>query len=1727
MTKLTAAGHLARRILVLCTLLIGVTAGAQLRADFRLSKTGGCSPLDVSFTNTTTGASTNATYLWDLGNGNVSTLRDPGAIYREEKTYTVTLTVTDGTQTSSRTATVTVYKKPTVDFASATAKVCMPASANFNVNATPGDGNISTYHWDFGDGQTGQGWGASMTHQYAYEQKPTVSLTVTNSYGCHSSITKPEVLEVLPPITPSIAADKSLLCSLEETVQFSNNSTGPGTLSYLWDFGDGTSSIVKAPSKVYTRKGVYSARVTVSNTDGCSVTSYPISVNAAYFNTSFTSQNLCREVRFTPSSYLYASASLWKFGDGSTSNSTYNTSHTYTTAGNYDVTLINTYGACKDTVTKTIKVEDLVAYNSDIELPALICRDNTVTFRSKSSVQPSATLWEFEDGASYNWSTQVWRSFPAPGQQTVKLTNTFGTCKEVVTKTIAVNDLPDLKGFVVDYGGVCGSPVTVQFRDTTPGAVNWAWSVSYYGLTISTQKTASYYFPSDGYYTVYLTVTNAAGCTRQVSKTINIARPSVNIGYSYTSSNRGNYDCDSLTMTFVADANQPLKTYNWNLGDGTTSTEAAPRHSYNRIGIYTVTLDYTTESGCTGKAYYSVRVYDKPKADFAYTIPCGTSLDLQFFDRSFFSDSWKWEYGDGTRDLWGSANPGHHYTDTGRYQVRFINSIGHCSDTTTKEVYANILPSYVRITKTQTTCEGTRGTVTFDQSALRISGGTWNFGDGTTMPYDTSVHEIKHTYTRTGTYTVTLSGQAPNCTLFATTQVKILLKQQPVLTANKSEICANESINVQINNLEINPYTGNTEWGQYYTQKFEYENGTPFSGSTVWPSEWKYNAYSGGLQQFGAGNTKLRAIITSWNGSGCLDTTNYVNLKVNGPVAGFKIAANNLCFKSPFVFEDTSKTVTSTALRTWQWDFGDGQSVTNTTGGSVTHQYSNPGTYSVRLTVTDASGCTTTTSRTANARGPKAAFNASGLFVPNVPLNTTVTFYNNTVSWYSSSVNYSWDYGDGNTSTNYQGANKYTSPGTNTVTLIATDPSIPCADTARQVINVKDFNAAFTFTTTFLTSSSSCPPVMVRINNLSVGFTRLKWDFGDGTVSEGVYYPSHTYNKPGTYKITLYTYGYNGLTGTYKDSVVVKAPTVQLAADPLQGCSSLNVSLQASAENASAYTWDFGDGTVSATQSSPASYNYSKPGVYYPKLIVRDEAGCRTSSELTDPVVVDDLRVAIKGVPSLMCDSVLIPFTSEVTSIAADRLQKALTYKWDFGTGNPADTANVKNAPFRYTRPGTYTVRLKVTSPYGCVKETTETVTVLQKAKGTITGDEQACEGGSVQFTGTSLVSGNLQWKWVFGNGATASSQAVPAQLYTTPGTYNVQLVINNGGCYDTAIHTLAVHPKPVITLNPRQALVCEGSALQLSASGGSTYAWTPATGLDNPAAANPTASPLVTTTYKVSVTTQYGCSRTDSVALRVAPRIDVKATADTYICQGEGVQLAATGAASYRWIDNTTGLSNPAIANPVATPAASTLYKVVGYDAYNCFTDTVTIQVDVRPRPTVNAGPDVEVPGGTPYQLQATGSADITDWLWSPADFLSCSNCPSPLASPRMQTTYVVEAKNAFGCATKDSVVVKLQCAPSNVHIPDGFTPNRDGKNDVFYIMGSGVNIIRHLRIYNRWGEIVFERHDFGIHDRSAGWDGRYKGVPVPLGTYVYTTEMECSSGEVITRKGTVTVFY
>lgn len=222
-------------------------------------------------------------------------------------------------------------------------------------------------------------------------------------------------------------------------------------------------------------------------------------------------------------------------------------------------------------------------------------------------------------------------------------------------------------------------------------------------------------------------------------------------------------------------------------------------------------------------------------------------------------------------------------------------------------------------------------------------------------------------------------------------------------------------------------------------------------------------------------------------------------------------------------------------------------------------------------------------------------------------------------------------------------------------------------------------------------------------------------------------------------------------------------------------------------------------------------------------------------------------------------------------------------------------------------------------------------------------------------------------------------------------------------------------------------------------------------------------------------------------------------------------------------WINTTAGLSNTQVSNPVATPVSNIQYTVVGYDAARCFTDTGIIRIRINQLPVVNHEPDIETLGGTPVQLQATGSTDVVNWTWTPTDYLSCSNCAAPISTPLKPVTYIVTGRTAFGCVATDTISVKLTCAISNVYVPAVFSPNNDGKNDRFTILGTGVSTIRWIRIFNRYGELVFEKRNSQAGDRSAGWDGTVKNEPASSGTYVYIAELTCASGEIFPLKGTV----
>lgn len=262
-----------------------------------------------------------------------------------------------------------------------------------------------------------------------------------------------------------------------------------------------------------------------------------------------------------------------------------------------------------------------------------------------------------------------------------------------------------------------------------------------------------------------------------------------------------------------------------------------------------------------------------------------------------------------------------------------------------------------------------------------------------------------------------------------------------------------------------------------------------------------------------------------------------------------------------------------------------------------------------------------------------------------------------------------------------------------------------------------------------------------------------------------------------------------------------------------------------------------------------------------------------------------------------------------------------------------------------------------------------------------------------------------------------------------------------------------------------------------------------------------------------------------DSIQVKVMQPITVALNATDTSCAGDTILLQASGASVYSW-QPASLVSDPAGDTVISSPTSTTTYTVIGKDSLGCFSDTASMVVYVAQYPTVQISDSaVTVTAGSEYQIQTIGSADIVRWQWQPLDNLSCSNCAQPVVKPKATQKYTVNVQNIAGCSAEDNITIIVLCKDQNLFIPNTFSPNNDGMNDYFYPRGRGLVTMKSFRIFNRWGTLIFERHNFPPNQQSYGWDGKYNGSVLPADVYVFIAEVTCDNGTVISSKGNVTL--
>lgn len=373
-----------------------------------------------------------------------------------------------------------------------------------------------------------------------------------------------------------------------------------------------------------------------------------------------------------------------------------------------------------------------------------------------------------------------------------------------------------------------------------------------------------------------------------------------------------------------------------------------------------------------------------------------------------------------------------------------------------------------------------------------------------------------------------------------------------------------------------------------------------------------------------------------------------------------------------------------------------------------------------------------------------------------------------------------------------------------------------------------------------------------------------------------------------------------------------------------------------------------------------------------------------------------------------------------------------------------------------------------------------------------------------------------------------AGTGNIPAftAINTGQSTIEANIIVQavNPGCAGPGQQfSIRVFPTPDL-LQQTDTLICRGASISLQAAQASSYQWSPSQYLSCTDCPSPVSSATGTIRYKVEGVSADGCAGSDTILVKVVQRFNVHVPASDTICAGASFNLTASGAQSYSW-SPAESLSNADIPNPVATPTATTRYRVVGSDQYQCFTDTAYLTITVGDIPRVQLGPDQSHATGTDIRLNAeVVQGPIVNWSWSPSNGLSCADCPQPTLRVRDDVEYVVSATNRWGCTGKDSIKINAFCTSAQVFIPTGFTPDNDGLNDVLMVRGSGIQV-KSFRIFNRWGNLVFEKKNGLPNDTRYGWDGKWKGVPVSPDVYVYVAEIICDNGVVSTLKGNTTL--
>lgn len=1738
----------------------------------------GIGPHNLDIDNTSSGPNAGtAEYEWyvdgvlvETTNGTVS----PNLSVNGINTFDIEMVVIDGPPPCTEAVNQTVNVTPEID-----------ASFNFSPNNDCAGETISftntstnviagtTYDWDFGDGNSSSQ--ENPSHEYAFSGSYTVTLTVDGP-GCSSTTT--ETVDVSPTPVVAISADNDFTClsagstQTTQEVNFSNFTSG--AVSYFWDFGDGNTSTDFEPTHTYTTYGTFQVEMTATGANGCTATE---TVQIVFERNVFADLSLplgeyegCVPHSLPGlenQSSLDAVSFTWDFGDGTviTTSSYTPPAHTYTSTGSYTIQL-QASNNCNSNFSSIGTIDVIDVPNTNFT-PSTTngCAPETVTFNNTTTGDSPTYEWDMGNGNTYpGLTTPPPQTYDTSGVYTVSLTATNSCGSNIESQDIFIDTIP-IAEFLADPIEGC-SPLEVEIDNLSTGNVNtYRWYRSdvvgnFEGVWTYNQNVGPITYtvpPGDNpiIRNIRLRVSNNCGFT-EVDQDIIIRRPNQ---ANFTASSQN--ICVGDTVTFNNNSLGEEREYEWDFGEGTTSTLEGPFEiEYNTPGTYTVRL--IVDGFCEPDTLERViEVNPFPVVDFNADIEEGCQdLEVNFTNNSTPTANMNWSFGTGavpnnSNDY--TPNP-IIYTVDGVQTVYLTASENGCSTIDSTDIEVFPIPDVDFDLSTLEGCSPLEVDITNNSIDTGTETFEWEFGNGNTFNGFAPPSETFTAVSATEQYDVILRvTNSDNCIDSLVREVTVYPLPEADFDFVENQLCSNVAFEVVNNSTGGNTY----DW--------DFDDGN--SSTDFEPSH-----------QFAADGTyEVKLEVESVNN--CIDSIRKTIIIDSIPTADFDFI--NVCFGFETEFTDQS----SNSPVDYSWNFGDGSPLV--TDQNPMHTFLSSGNYDVRLTVQNSIGCADSIEQNVTVYTPPQA----DFDVEDLCFNDLTLFIDQSIGNSGTIIDYEWDLDDGVTSTDANPSHTYSGIDVYDISLTVED-DLGCRDTLESQIEVTGIpNSDFDFT-------EECRNDTATFTDLTTGNPDVyEWNFGDGSPINTDTNPTHVFNGDGTFQVVLVTsFSASGCSDTAEYNVTIFPRTEpDFDADPV--CFTFESEFtDLTTNNPISWNWEFDDAAGGTSSAQNPTYEYTQVDNYDVKLITENSFGCIDS-------IIREVIVHPLPVPDFTFDTVCLNTSSQIQDLSSgatdwfydmgdgntisgddspfytynsagtfdinqivtnsfgcqDSIEQTITvnpnpsaafsadeacfsyfssftdassvdaenWEWDFDDGGAS--SNQQNPTYTFSADGNYDVTLTVFNEFGCQDETTENVTVLPNPTAQF-DNSTVCADGDVEFTNTSL-GAPIDFEWDFGDGSPIVNIENPSHLYPSGGSYDVTFIVeNNVGCSDTIVEEVSVFTVPDVNFDVD--IVCLGNVSNFidqtnDLASLDEFQWDFGDG-NQSNSQNPNYIYETAGTFPVTlvVINEFGCSDTivDDYTVAEIPiadfEFDLGCLSDSIIF----TDISSANPIEWTWNfgDGTVVDGGPVENHQYDLPGDYVVTLFVESAGGDC--NDQTSQVVTFDALGAEAEFPQEVCAQNDFEFNSNSfstEGDSVTFLWSMGDG-TFYNQNSGVHSYDEEGSYEVSlyVESELGCDEIIQTINVIGC--TDLIIPEVFTPNGDGANDFFQLLNIEFYSCLNIEIFNRWGTQVYTS---SCYDNS--WDGRSNsnynvgGDELPESTYFYliTIPAEDNNGEEKVIKGNV----